>query len=217
MRVRKLIALLFIAFSITQAYGTPIQFTFSANVDATQFGLSASAPLIIQYTYDTAQVGNTSTPNNVLYPIDFSFMVGNDAVQAWYGGINTRVPPAYAFAQFELSAATYAIEDGVHSGQFTGSINGYAIYTATLNILNQVPPITMLSSNSLPGSTAFISGADFIGVDIESPSNQKIIKQFAPGTFTFTSTAALAAPEPSGGLLALAGLAMLGIASSKSP
>jgi MYXO-CTERM domain-containing protein len=209
MRFHKLFTILFLAFSSTHANATLLTFTFSANVDATQFGLSASAPLIIQYTYDTAQVGNIITPNNVIYPTNFSFMIGSDNIQASYGGINTRTPPSYAYAQFDLSDATYAIIDGVHSGQFTGNLNGYAIDTATFNLINQVPPITMLSSNSLPGSAAFISAADFIGVDIENLSGVKIIKQFAPGTFTFTATSPV--PEPSAGLLALAGLVALGM------
>jgi hypothetical protein len=210
---KSLAALIFLAVSMGHASAAPITFTFSTDVDATVFGLSASTPLTIQYIYDPSELGPTYTPDNVLYPIDFSITLGSFVVQVTYGGINTRIPPAYSYSQFVLSAATYADEDGVNDGHFTGDINGYQINDAELNILNQNSPITMLNSNSLPTSTAFISGADLIIVDINSEYNQagdvQLYQQLTPGTFTFTE--ASAAPEASASLLAVVGISLVGI------
>src|SRR5512134_3996478 len=96
--LRIALSLLLMMVCVSGAKAATIYFSFSTNVDATDFGLTAAEPLTIEYSYNTATVGNTITPNNVIYPMGFAFTLGTFSVQAAYGAINTRIPPAFSFA-----------------------------------------------------------------------------------------------------------------------
>lgn len=195
--------------TIAQTNATPLEFTFSASVDATPFGMPASVPLILHYSYDPLRAGTSTNPNDVLYPIGFDFTLGGQTVTATGGAVNTRVPPGFSYSQFYLFAATWTTLDGTTYGQFAGTINGIQIGAFSLNLLNNVAPITMLSSNGLPDSTAFASLANLLMVDIVSlDGSRQIVAQFGAGSFDFTARDT-AIPEPSALVLILTGLGAL--------
>ena len=176
---------------------SPFIFTFSGNVDATQFGLGSSVPVSFQFTYDSSQAPYGSSNATYLMPITLT--VGGFVVQE-QGTVDVFVTPS--FDSVQLGAANY-VSVGSYGETLTGLINGFGVRLGTLDITNNVPPINMLSSTSLPTSSAFINRANLIGLDIEDlNSTRKIIQSYGPGSFTLT-VAPVAVPEPATLLLCL--------------
>jgi hypothetical protein len=164
-------------------------FTFSSNIDATPYGLSASTPLTIQWSYDPSQ---TPYPgSNADYLMDFTISVGGYVVLG-HGDLMVVTPPGYD--QFELGAAGFVSIGPSYQESLTGFINGFDVNNASLNILNNVAPINMFSSTALPASAGFINSANFIQVEIENYNGTRhIVQQYGPGSFTFTESDV---PEP---------------------
>jgi hypothetical protein len=205
MKTKTLTLSLLLGLSRLPAVASPLTFTFSGNVDGTTYGLSVSTPLVIQWTYDPSQAPYPGS--NALYLMNFSLNVGGFAVLG-KGTLDVVIQPTYD--QFELGAAGYVQVGPSYQEGFTGLINGKDVWNASLNVLNNVPPLNMLSSTSLPISPAFISKANLIQLQIESFNQTgNILVQFSPGNYALTVSDAV--PEPATGTLAMIALAALTI------
>jgi hypothetical protein len=186
----------------TPAFCDSISFTFSGDVDATQFGLSASTPFSIQYAYDPTQAPVAGS-NPADYSIDFLLTVGGYAAQA-HGALTLLIQPT--FDQFVLGACDCATLAGDQE-HLTGSINGIPLEGMDLDILDTIPPIDMLSTTQLPTSAQFFSSADFFLLEIGDVSgNAEISQQFKPSELGLS---AQAVPEPGSGWLVAGVLAIL--------
>src|SRR5262245_6515766 len=120
------ISLLFVPLAVCD----PILFSFSANVNATPFGLSSSTPAVFSYVYDPAQAPFPGS--NASYPIDFSLTVGGYLTHE-HGALDIVIQPSYK--QYELSAAGYVTYFPGYNGMLTGSVNGIPLWIVQLNIL----------------------------------------------------------------------------------
>jgi len=183
------------------AFCNSISFTFSGNVDATPFGLSASTPFSIQYSYDPNQAPFQGS--NAVYPVDFVLTVGGFVSQG-HGSVSVVVQPLYD--QFELNASgTTSI--GNYQESMTGEINGIPVFSLDLDILDTTPPLNMFSTTQLPSSPQFLSSADFLQLQIENfNGSANILQQFAPSDLGLS---AQAVPEPGSGWLVAGVLAIL--------
>jgi hypothetical protein len=176
---------------------SPYVLTFSADVDAAGFGLASSEPLVFQVSYDSS-----ATPypgSNSTYLLPFSLRVGGYKVSG-VGAISLSLQPA--FDSVDMGAAGYVPGDS-----FRGSINGSNVWIASLDIVDNVAPIDMLDSTSLPTSPEFIKDANIIGVDIENYNGtEKITETFGPDDYKLSISSI---PEPTTLTLTFASLAVL--------
>jgi hypothetical protein len=193
------------ALAAVPSFGGTILFDFSANVDASQFGLSTSTPLTIQYSYDPSQGPLFGSSNGETYALNFTLQVGSNILNGQGEAVLLMSGPSDQFFVFAANSSPPTL--------VTGSINGTTVTSIDLNILNNTPPVDMLSSLNLPASTGFAGQANFVGVDINDFSNtHTIVQQFGPSGFTFTAENV---PEPTTGLLVFAGCAMLWVVSRR--
>ena len=98
-------------------------------------------------------------------------------------------------------------------------MNGFSFSSFSLTIVDQVPPITMLTSTNLPSTADFINQASFIGVSIDRETFGTVIhrEDFGPGSYSFTASTV---PEPATASLAGVALGLVAIwrrMSSTSP
>ncbi len=185
------------------AKASSVTLTFSANVDATAFGLTSSEPLVFQVNYDPATPANPGSNSTFTLPIDLS--VGGYTISET-GVISITMQPT--FDAFSLGAAGYVVGDSL-----SGSINGTAVWIGSLDIVDNIPPIDMLNSTSLPVSPDFITNANIISVDIENFSGtDKIIQTFGPGEYALSISSV---PEPSSLWMSGVGMIMLMLAHNR--
>ena len=178
---------------------SPYILTFSGYVDATSFGLSSSEPLVFQASYDSS-----ATPypgSNSMYLLPFSLSVGGYKISE-VGAASLSIQPT--FDNFDMGAAGY-----VPGESLSGTINGSNVWIGSLDIVDDVAPINMLDSTSLPTSPDFIKDANLIVVAIENYNGtEEITKTFGPGDYTLSISPV---PEPTTLTLTFAALAVLGL------
>ena len=183
------------------AFCDSISFTFSGDVDATPFGLSASTPFSIQYSYDPAQAPIAGSNSD--YATDFVLTVGG-YVSHGHGAVTIVVQPTYD--QFFLGAAG-TVSIGNYQESMTGAINGIPVASVALDILDTIAPIDMFSTTQLPSSPQFLSSADFLQLQIENfNGSADILQRFAPSNLGLS---AQAVPEPGSGWLVAGMLTIL--------
>jgi hypothetical protein len=189
-------------------------FEFQANVDATAFGLSASEPILVLFSYQpfvAPVVVSYGTPafRTVYGPIDGAFEIGGQVVdlQAQVDVDDNN----NGYDEFEFFAANYVVGTSV-----VGSVNGTGINSFSLAFLDASQ--AMFGSTALPASADFGQAAQHVFVEFEDYLNQKQVRTdfYLPadaGSFAFTNPA----PEPASAPLALAALGALGLLASRRP
>jgi hypothetical protein len=169
-----------------------LQFDFTALVDATDFGLSESEPLLIRYRYDPLVVPlvvelGTPVVRRIYGPVPGLFAIGGDVVQI--EGQLSIDDENSGHDSYNFYAANYVVNTSVY-----GSVNGTPIHAFSLYFLDQVPPTSMLTSLDPPDSTAFAGGASLVRATFRDFPNQKVVlSDFAPAEFGLF---AFVAPEP---------------------
>lgn len=185
------IAALGLAPSVARA--TMLQFEFSTLVDATAFGLSASEPLLIRYRYDpftvplVAALGTPVVVRHLYGPVVGTFQVGGHVVRI-EGQLSVDDENS-GHDSYNFYAA-----NNVANTSVSGSVNGTSIHGFSLYLLDQAPPLTMLSSLDPPATTGFAAQATLVRATFRDFLNQKVVQRdFAPaelGLYSFT------VPEP---------------------
>lgn len=185
-----------------------IGFVFSGSVNATQFGLTASEPLTVTWSYNPSQppiaTAGGPPPLRAFYDnINAVFQVGPYTVTTTSLIAIDHDNPVDGDL-LELSAAT-----SLGGTTLLGSINGIPVGEVDLKIGDFDPSPTMFSSLALPSNANYVNSANFIQAEIDNvPNTDHILQQFNSGSFALTETpVVLPTPEP--GTLALSSIAIL--------
>jgi len=189
-------------------------FEFQANVDATGFGLSASEPITVLFSYQpllTPIVVSFGMPivRTIYGPVDGSLEIHGEVVD-----LQAQVDiddNNNGNDEFDFYAANYVTGTSV-----LGSVNGTDLNSFSLTFLDSSQ--SMFDSTALPESVDFAQAAQHVFVEFEDYLNQKQVRTdfYLPadaGSFAFTNPA----PEPASEPLALAALGALGLLASRRP
>jgi hypothetical protein len=193
------------------ARAAPTQFHFLADVDATDFGLAASQPIIVLFTYDplaTPIVGSSGMPptRTVYGPVDGALYVALDVVEI-HGQVS--IDDGGGYDGFAFYAANDVVDTSV-----AGSLQGMALHRFSLDLLDQTD-LLMFDSTDLPPSAAFQDQASQVSVEFGDSLDQATVRSdwLLPGDageFDFDS------PEPGSAAAGQVALAALGLLASRS-
>jgi len=185
------------------AIAVPINFNFSATVDATDFGLSASEAVSIDYTYEPG-----TTPVHIDYgfrveygPVYGTLSMGGDTVTInGRASIRDESLPFGDADGYQFFAANYLVGTSL-----SGTINSIPVGYFSLKFLNQTT-LDMLNSTDLPSSTSFVADADLMRLHFKHRygAQEEVLVEF-PSSDDFNFTAK-PVPEPTTILLFGAGL-----------